>query len=242
MPYPEDERLLRDQDAEVRRFLVRAAEIAISHPRWTADHIARDALKRPAPSSAVMRTMAERWLTNEISKLRRAWDRDKESRAVVSAAAEGERERFATEAAAEQSAEEYRRERSDKKIADNTRRQQNKRAEEEWEVETYGHVLTADEHSAIWREKFLKGVQEYENSIRLEVTAELLASGFNWRPGERVTWGDATVEQHETYATQLEKMGVGTLETAGRHRVAVKMITEAGVATLRQVASATSPA
>jgi len=53
--------------------------------------------------------------------------------------------------------------------------------------------------------------------------------------GVRILWGDATPEQHELYAEQIEGPALATLETVRRHRLAAKAIREAGAKCLRDV-------
>jgi hypothetical protein len=78
-------------------------------------------------------------------------------------------------------------------------------------------------------------VNEWEQTIRLEVTAELLETVFALGDGQRVTWGDATVDQHQQRIGMLMQNMYANAETAARHQAAVGMIEAAGVATLREV-------
>ena len=55
------------------------------------------------------------------------------------------------------------------------------------------------------------------------------------RGGQVVTWGDATRDQHEMRAAFLDDMAAATVETANRHRRAVKVLAEAGVDTLNEL-------
>lgn len=75
-------------------------------------------------------------------------------------------------------------------------------------------------------------------ATRLEVTQELLSSIFALGDGTRVTWGEATIEQHEQRIAMLTTSISGTVETAARHEVAVEMIRSAGVRTLGEVKEA----
>lgn len=51
--------------------------------------------------------------------------------------------------------------------------------------------------------------------------ADLLDATFALPSGERVTWRDATVAQHEERARMLEVMAAGDIETAALHREAI---------------------
>lgn len=83
--------------------------------------------------------------------------------------------------------------------------------------------------------KLAELVKEHDDQIRLEVTTELLNSVFALGDGTRVTWGDATVEQHQQRIDLLTGMAAGTLETAARHHAAISMLEEAGATCLKQL-------
>lgn len=78
-------------------------------------------------------------------------------------------------------------------------------------------------------------MQDYKKSLRAEWTDELLASPFAVGDGRIVTWGSATVADHEARAEMLSKMAAGTLETAAMHARAIEHIRTAGVETLADV-------
>ena len=80
-----------------------------------------------------------------------------------------------------------------------------------------------------------KYMADYADTIRFEVTAELLDTVFATGDGTRVTWRDATVAQHEERIDMLAKMIDGTAETAAMHMRAVQMIKDAGVENLAQL-------
>ena len=75
---------------------------------------------------------------------------------------------------------------------------------------------------------------DHADSVRLEVTEELLRSEFGLGDGTRTTWGEATIAQHQQRADLLVKGAAGTLETASRHREAIRMIRERGATCLRE--------
>lgn len=70
-------------------------------------------------------------------------------------------------------------------------------------------------------------------SSRSDYLAERFYTGSRY-----VTWGEATVEDHQARIVYLETLVAGTRRTIDRHREAVASITEAGVACLDQLAKA----
>lgn len=72
--------------------------------------------------------------------------------------------------------------------------------------------------------------------VRLETTRELLTTVFALGDGTETTWGDATVDQHGQRIELLTKNAAGIMETAARHQVAIRMIEEAGVKCLADLA------
>ena len=74
----------------------------------------------------------------------------------------------------------------------------------------------------------------YRDSLHAQWTAELLESGFALGDGTTVTWGEATVEQHQQRIALLTRNAAGNLQTAARHQSAVDEIERSGVACLAQ--------
>ena len=74
--------------------------------------------------------------------------------------------------------------------------------------------------------------------VRVEVLGELLDAEFALGDGTSVTWGDATVEQHEVRVEMLTKMAGGTIETAARHQSAIDHLREANATSLNDLAAA----
>jgi len=61
----------------------------------------------------------------------------------------------------------------------------------------------------------------------------LVSQSFIWNEnGERVTWGEATIEQHQSRARLLRLNAERSLDTANRHERAAQMIAEAGATCL----------
>jgi len=91
------------------------------------------------------------------------------------------------------------------------------------------------EANAKLRERVSEIVTELSANLLAEWSADLLKSSFILN-GVRVTWQDATVDQHEARALMLEGMAAGDMQTASIHRQAVHDIKALKVTTLAQVA------
>jgi len=66
----------------------------------------------------------------------------------------------------------------------------------------------------------------------------LFRSSFHLGDGSSVSWGDATVEQHEQRIAFLEKQLDGISRTVTKHREAIKVINEAGAMCLNDLGEA----
>lgn len=80
-------------------------------------------------------------------------------------------------------------------------------------------------------------LEEYRQRVTLEVTEELLASRFALGDGRSVTWGSASVEDHNQRVALLMANASGNLETAARHQIAIERIQLAGAHCLSEVAA-----
>lgn len=74
----------------------------------------------------------------------------------------------------------------------------------------------------------------YASQLRVQWTAELLATTFAVGDGERPTYGEATLDQHRRCVEMLLGNAVGNLETAAYHKVAIDLITATGADTLAE--------
>lgn len=79
-------------------------------------------------------------------------------------------------------------------------------------------------------------VARIKSEARMEWTAELLASTFAVGDGTRVTWADATVNQHEQRIALLARGIGGSIDTMKRHEAAVADILAAAAHTLGEIA------
>ena len=93
---------------------------------------------------------------------------------------------------------------------------------------------------AYWSERTRRQLEqataEWADQIRLETTRELLGTLFALGDGATVTWGAATVDQHEQRIGMLVKNAAGVVETAARHGAAIRMIKDASAECLADLA------
>jgi hypothetical protein len=80
-----------------------------------------------------------------------------------------------------------------------------------------------------------ENVAKFTAELRIEWTAELLGSDFALADGTRVTWGEATVEQHEERAAMFQRNAVANAEGAARHLHALEALKFAGRETLNDL-------
>lgn len=74
---------------------------------------------------------------------------------------------------------------------------------------------------------------EFERDLRMQWTDELLASTFAVDgSGRSVTWGEASIEDHETRIGMLQGNASANLQAAARHQAAVNELRTSGVPTL----------
>jgi hypothetical protein len=77
------------------------------------------------------------------------------------------------------------------------------------------------------------------NKIRFDVAVEwtkaILVTEFALRDGTRVTWGDATAEQHRARVSMLHEGIAANAETAARHDAALQALADCGATCLNEV-------
>jgi hypothetical protein len=78
--------------------------------------------------------------------------------------------------------------------------------------------------------------EAYARHLRMEWTAELLATGFPLPDGTRTTWGAATVDQHRARVAMFEGQAVAAVESAARHRKAIDALHSSGASCLAELA------
>ncbi len=84
-------------------------------------------------------------------------------------------------------------------------------------------------------------IKQYAATVRLELLDSLLEAEFALGDGRRVTWGNATIADHEERIAMLSKHAQGTMETAARHLQAIEMLREQSVKTLAELKQAPAP-
>lgn len=80
--------------------------------------------------------------------------------------------------------------------------------------------------------------EDYARHLRMEWTAELLATGFPLPDGTRTTWGQATIEQHQARVAMFEGQALNAVEGAARHRKAIHALQATGARCLAEAAEA----
>lgn len=77
-----------------------------------------------------------------------------------------------------------------------------------------------------------RAIDSFVSDIRMEWTMELLHSDFALRNGNRVTWGEATVEQHTERRSMFADNAKANLAGAARHDIAITSLTNTGALNL----------
>ena len=110
----------------------------------------------------------------------------------------------------------------------------------EWEAST----PEGQEYAAAEERRFHAFVAEmaqatdrFVEAMRVEWTNELLDSSFALRDGSMVTWGDATVEQHEERRQMFVRNAAANVEGAARHEIALRELRASGAPSLRLMLS-----
>lgn len=78
-------------------------------------------------------------------------------------------------------------------------------------------------------------LDRFRAAVRLDVTEELLATTFSVGGGREVTWGEATVADHQARIDAQVAHAAGTLEDVQRHAAAIELLNESGVSCLAEV-------
>lgn len=78
-------------------------------------------------------------------------------------------------------------------------------------------------------------LEEYRREVIVEWTTELLSAEFALGDGQRVTWGEATVDQHAMRIGLLTQNVRGNLDAIERHEAAIKAISDGGVSRLAEI-------
>lgn len=78
------------------------------------------------------------------------------------------------------------------------------------------------------------------HKVKLELTKELLATQFVGRKGTRISWGNATVEDHLAHMEVLLRQAGDSVVVAKKHAVAVELLAKHQVGSLNEVNSITT--
>lgn len=85
------------------------------------------------------------------------------------------------------------------------------------------------------REQREQLIARIRHETLVEWTSELLNTEFALADGSRLTWGNATLEQHESRITMLQANAVANIEALNRHYAAVMAIIENGTRSLSEI-------
>lgn len=126
-------------------------------------------------------------------------------------------------------------ERNDPAAKAERRYQRESRARRMADLDERRRLLATD--PAAYEERFGIGaaVERFRQEVRLEFTAELLGITFV-QDGATLTFGEATIDQHEKRMHSLMTHATGTLDTYQLHRAAVTALLAHGVARLVDIA------
>lgn len=193
-----------------------------AHPEQSARELAVLWLREQDPSPEQLWAYAVAWITSEVEARQRWLQSEVERRATWA--------RRAGKESLDQAPE---------PIRQAALRQETEEAEKaSYKAELRARYAEIDaECQRELMESIRTATENFRAAVRLELTEELLASSFALGDGTRVTWAEATVEQHQARVAMLQGMAAGTLETAARHEEAVAMLREAGapcLGTLRE--------
>lgn len=84
-------------------------------------------------------------------------------------------------------------------------------------------------------EEMRKITEKYKQELKMEWTEELLSTGFALPNGTIITWGAATVSQHQERVQMLTLNAHRNAEAAARHLKAIEAIEAASATTLAEV-------
>ena len=93
-----------------------------------------------------------------------------------------------------------------------------------WCVRAAERRDAAQKRSVAFRDKINGIVSDYVEELKVEWTAELLASVFALSDGSLVTWGEATVDQHRERVEMFTMNAQANMEGAARHLKAIEHI------------------
>lgn len=84
-----------------------------------------------------------------------------------------------------------------------------------------------------------RAMEVFASELRMEWTAELLATEFRLPDGTAMTWGVATIDDHEARRAMFAANAVANAEGAARHIAAIEVLRTSGAACLNDLVGAT---
>lgn len=105
-------------------------------------------------------------------------------------------------------------------------------ARERRETEWLNERMERDEQRA---QRLRAVFEQYEADLKIQWTAELLASEFSLADGTRVTWGEATLAQHTARRDMFRDNAAANMEGAARHSAAIRELERSGADCLANV-------
>lgn len=204
-----------------------ARSMVDKHPRWGEVRIAREVIKGMSPSE--VDDVAVRYISSVVWAVKRAEARQIEEAATKRSAEEQAvelAEMYAPGGSRHESNAHNRKGRSDCHSCGcdkcETALSENEAFEEGLSSRYWGRLT----------DSLKVFTSEMADQIRLEITEELLSSIFALGDGRRVTWGEATVEDHQKCIEMLQGNAAANIDTAAKHEAAIRMLSEAGAETL----------
>lgn len=93
-------------------------------------------------------------------------------------------------------------------------------------------IVSSAENAALFARAQRDLIREIKAEFAAEWTADLLAGRFVMPSGQVVSWGSASIEQHQVRARILVQQAGASIETMKRHEAATKLLLESGAVCL----------
>lgn len=94
--------------------------------------------------------------------------------------------------------------------------------------ECNAHRAIMEKHDAQLARAMTSILNDYKAELRIEWTADLLASTFSVGDGTFVTWGEATADHHRDRVEMFKANAIANIEGAARHEAALDTLTTTG--------------
>lgn len=103
------------------------------------------------------------------------------------------------------------------------------------EISLVQRSMVRDTEKSTFSSLFKNGGGANVAEIDVSIFKRLFEKAFSLGDGTTVSWGEATLEQHQMRIAMLTKQREGLDDTIERHRRAVEIITQSGVSRLNEV-------